>query len=91
MPVPKRKHSRKRRDQKLANKGIKPKAFTLCKNCEKPVNPHVVCSGCGTYKGRKIMATKLERTLKRSEVRQAQATKMQAKQAKLESNQEPQE
>jgi large subunit ribosomal protein L32 len=71
MPVPKRKRSRARRDSRFANKGIKAKALTECKNCKAAQLPHQVCKNCGHYKGVKILVTKAERTLKRNETKQA--------------------
>ncbi len=71
MPVPKRKRSRSRRDKRFANKGIKVKAITVCNNCQDPIVPHIVCRNCGFYKGIKVMATKMDRAVKRAEMRQA--------------------
>lgn len=71
MPVPKRKRSRARRDSRFANKGIKAKALTECKNCKASQPPHQVCKSCGHYKGVKVLFTKAERVLKRHEVREA--------------------
>ena len=71
MPVPKRKRSRRRRDQRFANKGMKVKAIAGCPNCEAAIMPHQACKGCGHYKGAKILSTKIERTMKRVEVRKA--------------------
>jgi large subunit ribosomal protein L32 len=75
MPVPKRKVSKSRRDQRSASKHIKPKAVALCKNCQAPTMPHQVCELCGFYKGRKVITSKLERALKRGEVKQTLAAK----------------
>ena len=80
MPVPKRKTSKSRRDKRQANKGIKPKAFTFCSNCSEPTMPHQVCMTCGFYKGVKVIATKLDRGLKRRQDRQALAQKQAARQ-----------
>lgn len=80
MPVPKRKRSRARRDSRFANKGIKAQAITECKTCKAPSMPHQVCKNCGHYKGVKVLKTKAERTLKRTESRQAQQARA-AKQA----------
>ena len=77
MPVPKRKTSKRRRDQRSANKGIKAKAFTECSSCQAPINPHTMCKNCGTYRGKKITVTKVERLIKRGETRQALAKKAQ--------------
>jgi len=71
MPVPKRKTSKARRDSRSANKGIKPKAFAICKNCEHPNAPHQVCTSCGFYKGVKVLQTKMDRKVKRGESSQA--------------------
>jgi large subunit ribosomal protein L32 len=77
MPVPKRKRSRARRDSRFANKGIKPQAIAECKNCKKALLPHQVCKHCGHYKGAKVLVTKAERTLKRTETKQAKQTRAQ--------------
>lgn len=71
MPVPKRKRSRARRDSRFANKGIKAKALTECQTCKAASMPHQVCKECGHYKGVKVLKTKSERTVKRTEARQA--------------------
>jgi large subunit ribosomal protein L32 len=80
MPVPKRKTSKSRRDMRSAGKFLRPQAFSVCSNCAVPVVPHVVCDTCGYYKGRKIFKTKLDRALKRGEVRQNLVQKQQAAQ-----------
>jgi len=77
MPVPKRKRSRARRDKRFANKGMEEKIFTECKNCNAPIIPHKVCGGCGFYKGRKVMDTKIDRAIKRGKDRQAKMAKQQ--------------
>ena len=69
MPVPKRKLSRARRDSRQANKAIKPGSVALCKECAAPLIPHQACLVCGFYKGRKIIKTKAERHLERSQAR----------------------
>ncbi len=69
MPVPKRKVSKSRRDMRSANKHINPKVVNACSNCEYPLISHQACSNCGHYKGRKVLNTKYERALKRTEER----------------------
>lgn len=78
MPVPKRKTSKARRDQRSSTKFIRPQAITACLNCSAALSPHQACAECGFYKGRKVLTTKIERVLKRGEARQA----LQAKQEK---------
>ena len=73
MAVPKRKRSRARRDKRFANKGIKILTMAECQNCKSPIEPHAVCSVCGHYKGVKVVVTKMERSMKRDEVRKAKA------------------
>lgn len=75
MPVPKRKVSKSRRDSRQANKGIQPQTVGSCSNCNEPILPHRACASCGFYKGKKVIATKLERTVKRAETRAAQQAK----------------
>ena len=91
MPVPKRKRSRARRDKRFANKGIKIKSFTECKNCKSPLACHTVCSNCGFYKGVKIMSTKAERAVRRGEKRQAKAKKKGAMAAQAQAAQKSQQ
>jgi large subunit ribosomal protein L32 len=79
MPVPKRKVSKSRRDQRSASKHIKPKAVATCKECQKPNMPHQVCEFCGFYKGRKVITTKMERALQRGQTKQALAAKKAAR------------
>jgi large subunit ribosomal protein L32 len=71
MPVPKRKRSRTRRDKRFANKGMKVQAITECSHCHVPLTPHTICRHCGHYKGKKIISTKLDRLVKRAELKRA--------------------
>jgi large subunit ribosomal protein L32 len=67
MPVPKRKRSRARRDKRFANKGMEVSSVGACNNCQSPIVPHIVCSSCGFFKGRKVLTTKADRAVKRVE------------------------
>ena len=73
MPVPKRKTSKSRRDMRSSTKFIRPQSVTSCKQCNEPNLPHQVCTECGYYKGRKVLATKSERETSREQVRAAAA------------------
>lgn len=91
MPVPKRKRSRARRDKRFANKGMDVCSVGSCPNCQNPIASHVVCNNCGFFKGRKIIATKADRQVKRVEkksVAQSRKSAMAASQAHTESEQE---
>lgn len=73
--TPKRKTSKRRRDQRSANKAIKPAAITSCLTCQSPLATHSACRDCGYYKGVKVLTTKLDRMHKRGEVLQAKQGK----------------
>lgn len=67
MPVPKRKHSRARRDLKHANKHIDFTQVAYCQTSQDPVVPHAVCLTSGYYKGVKVLRTKADRQHERSQ------------------------
>ena len=69
MPVPKGKNSRRRRDKRAANKGLKAKSIASCQTCQAPVLPHQVCYDCGYYKGIKVVRTKTDRMHDRGQAR----------------------
>lgn len=69
MPVPKRKTSKARRNNRNANKNIAVKTFIDCKNCNEVTLPHQVCKNCGFYKGEKVLETKLDRAMRRGDSR----------------------
>ena len=73
MPVPKRKTSKRRRNNRNANKCLKPGAVMSCLTCNNPVAPHQVCMECGYYKGKKIIETKADRREKRGQLKAQQA------------------
>lgn len=56
MAVPKRRHSRSRRDKRRAHDALSLPAQSYCPNCQEPKIPHHVCTSCGFYKGRKVLA-----------------------------------
>jgi large subunit ribosomal protein L32 len=55
MPVPKRRHSRSRRDKRRAHDGISEPAVSYCSNCQEPKLPHRICPSCGYYNGREVI------------------------------------
>lgn len=72
MPVPKRKTSKRRRDQRHANNHLHVATITHCPNSGAPVMPHTVCLESGYYKGVKVMRTKQDRLEARGKKREAQ-------------------
>jgi len=91
MPVPKRKRSRTRRDKRFANKGLKVRSFSTCSQCSEAIIPHVACSSCGYYKGKKVLATKSERSERRTDDRKQKAEKGEARRQALEASAQPSE
>ncbi|MCD6571569.1 MAG: 50S ribosomal protein L32 [Deltaproteobacteria bacterium] len=55
MPVPKRRHSKARRDKRRAHDAIKEPSISFCPNCKEPKLPHRVCLNCGYYNGREVI------------------------------------
>ncbi|MBI3887459.1 50S ribosomal protein L32 [Candidatus Microgenomates bacterium] len=58
-PLPKRRLSHKRQGKRRASFKVVGLALSVCKNCQKPVEPHRVCRNCGFYNGKavKVVAT----------------------------------
>jgi len=80
MPVPKRKTSKRRRDQRHANNHLHVATITHCPNSGAPVMPHTVCLESGYYKGVKVMKTKQDRLEARGKKRDAQKAAVEARQ-----------
>ena len=53
-PLPKKKHSSKRKGGRNAHNAIKPASLSTCPQCQAPRMPHRACSICGTYNGRDV-------------------------------------
>ncbi len=58
MALPKRKHSKARRDKRRSHDALKPVQTINCDNCGEAKLPHKVCGACGFYKGRQVVAIK---------------------------------
>ena len=59
MAVPKKKTSTSRRDQRRAHDFLKSSTYSECQNCGELIRPHHVCSACGHYDGRSVVAKKM--------------------------------
>jgi large subunit ribosomal protein L32 len=57
MPNPKRRHSKRRKNQRRAHDHLTAPAVTKCPNCHEMKQPHRACPHCGHYKGREVMNT----------------------------------
>lgn len=54
-PLPKRKHSKGRRDRRRAHDALQARNLVACPNCGEMRMPHRVCPNCGYYKGREVI------------------------------------
>lgn len=57
MPVPRRRHSKSRRDKARTNKKLHARQVAKCENCGATRQPHRACPECGQYKGREYRTT----------------------------------
>ena len=58
MAQPKRRWSKARTHSKRSTWKLETPKFTKCPNCGEPVLPHTLCSNCGYYDGKQIVAKK---------------------------------
>lgn len=58
LQVPKRRHSKARRDKRRAQWKAKSPNLSRCPQCGVPKLPHRVCSECGYYEGKEIVPPK---------------------------------
>jgi large subunit ribosomal protein L32 len=56
MAVPKRKTSPSKRNMRRSHHALSPDAHAECPNCGELKRPHHVCSACGHYDGREVVA-----------------------------------
>jgi len=57
MPVPKRRTSSSRQGNRRSHWNLTSPAMATCAQCGQIVMPHIVCPGCGYYKGKKVIET----------------------------------
>lgn len=56
MAVPKRKHSKARRDKRRSNVWkLSAPAIVRCSKCGEFKSPHRICGNCGYYNGREVI------------------------------------
>jgi large subunit ribosomal protein L32 len=61
MPLPKRKISAARRDNRRnQNWKLKLPSVSTCPRCDSPRLSHTTCPSCGFYNGRKVLETRAE-------------------------------
>jgi large subunit ribosomal protein L32 len=57
-PLPKKKHSRTRRDKRRTHDALQAQNLVQCSNCGEMRLPHRVCPNCGHYQGREVIKIK---------------------------------
>ena len=55
MALPKRKHSKSRRDKSRTHWKLAIPALTKCPQCAQAIVPHRACPACGYYRGRQVV------------------------------------
>ena len=48
-------HTRAHTGNRRSHHALKSKTFSVCSNCKKPKETHVMCTSCGFYNGRKVV------------------------------------
>ena len=58
MALPKRKHSKARRDKSRTHWKLLLPTLTKCPQCAQSILPHRACPHCGYYRGRQVVVIK---------------------------------
>jgi large subunit ribosomal protein L32 len=58
MALPKRKHSKARRDKSRTHWKLAVASITKCPQCAEPILPHRACMKCGYYRGRQTIVVR---------------------------------
>ena len=56
-PLPKKKHSKKRKGGRTSHFGLRTPSLSECPQCHSAKLPHRVCLRCGYYNGREVVST----------------------------------
>jgi len=73
MSVPAFKNSKAKVRRRRSHHALKKVDISVCPNCKAPALPHIVCKGCGQYKGRQVIGgmDAVEKTLEKKVVKKA--------------------
>ena len=75
MALPAHRISKSKTRKRRSHENLKINKPNFCSHCGTPVKDHSVCTTCGYYKGKKILQTKTDRSLKRDEKRKKREAK----------------
>jgi large subunit ribosomal protein L32 len=67
MSVPKKKRTKSSVGKRRSHHALKKLTLTICPQCGHKVLPHQVCSFCGTYRGKEVLAVPIKETKKKKE------------------------
>ena len=83
MTVPKRRHTKSKRDKRRMHIFLKAPSLSLCPKCGKPILPHTICLNCGYYKGKEVIDV-LKKLTKKERKKREKEIKTKEKEAKKE-------
>jgi large subunit ribosomal protein L32 len=61
MSVPKKKRTRGSKKRRASHFALKKVKTVLCSKCKRAKLPHQVCAFCGSYKGKDVLKSKLDK------------------------------
>jgi len=75
MAVPKKRHTKSKRNKRRMHIYLEEPALTTCLKCGKKIRPYTVCPHCGYYRGKKVVEileklTKRERKEREKEIKE---------------------
>ncbi len=65
MALPKRRHSKSRRNKRRTHQKLVNPVFFICPQCKRQKLSHQICPYCGYYRGRKIIEIKEKKKKKK--------------------------
>ncbi len=73
MAVPKKRHTKSRRNKRRSHQALKKTNLVPCSKCKEMILPHRYCPFCGTYAGKEVVdvmakLTKKEKKKKEKEI-----------------------
>ncbi|MBZ1356220.1 MAG: 50S ribosomal protein L32 [Candidatus Nealsonbacteria bacterium] len=80
MAVPKKRHTKSRRDKRRMHIFLTKPGLGTCQKCGKETMPHRICANCGYYKGREVIDVlkkldRKEKKLKKKEIQDGKKVK----------------
>ena len=61
MSVPAKKRPRGEKRRRASHFALKKVKYIACPKCQRPKMPHAVCQFCGSYKGKEILKSHLDK------------------------------